>query len=77
MELAKFRRDEENIVRVHYIIPHHRKEFCSTSYEADVYLEHCHARLSEYKDIPYPDNLYCMMAMLNGYEKLSGNFGGF
>ena len=33
--------------------------------------------MSDYKDIPYPDNLYCMMAMLNGYQKLSDKVGGF
>jgi hypothetical protein len=34
-------------------------------------------RLSEFKDIPYPDNLYCMMAMLDGYKKLYEKIGKF
>lgn len=77
VESVKYRCNEENIVRAHYIVPRHKKQFCSTHYAADVYLEHCRARMSDYKDIPYPDNLYCMMAMLNGYQKLSDKVGGF
>lgn len=77
LESVKFRQNEPNIVRANYIVPQHRKEFCSVAYSADVYLEHCRARLSDYKDIPYPDNLYCMMAMLNGYESLYEKVGGF
>jgi hypothetical protein len=33
-------------------------------------LEHCKARLDQFKDVPGPDSLYCSMAMLDGYEKL-------
>lgn len=43
----------------------------------DVYLEHCRSRLNEYEDIPYPDYLYCGVAMLDGYNKLFNKVGGF
>lgn len=46
------------------------KEFCGASYMLDVYIEHCRSRLSDYEDIPYPDYLYCSLAMLDGYKKL-------
>jgi len=34
-------------------------------------------RLSEYKDIPLRDSLYCMIAMLDGYKKLYAEKGRF
>lgn len=43
----------------------------------NVYLEHCRSRLIEYEDIPYPDYLYCAMAMLDGYKKLYNKVGRF
>ena len=42
-----------------------------------VFLEHVRGRLSEYKDIPLRDSLYCMLAMLDGYKKLFNQAGRF
>jgi hypothetical protein len=74
---VEFRRNEEGIVRVVYHDPKIVREFCGASYMMDVYLEHCKARLGEFQDAPTPDNLYCALAMLDGYEKLSRKVGGF
>ncbi len=72
-----YRRNEAHIVRVLHYEPKIVKEFCATSYMLNVYLEHCRSRLSDYEDVPYPDYLYCAMAMLDGYRKLFGKVGRF
>jgi hypothetical protein len=77
MESVDYRRDEENIVRVVHYEPKIIKEFCGSSYMLNVYLEHCKSRFSEFQDIPTPDNLYCSIAMLDGFEKLYKKVGRF
>jgi hypothetical protein len=67
MSSIEFRRDQEGIVRVLHYDPKVVKEFCGAEYVLDVYLEHCKARLDQFKDVPGPDSLYCSMAMLDGY----------
>jgi hypothetical protein len=42
-----------------------------------VYIYHPKVRLSDFRDIPYPDSLYCMMAMLEGYRKIFDKIGKF
>lgn len=43
----------------------------------NVYLERCRSRLSQYQDIPFPDYLYCAIALLDGYKKLYDKIGRF
>ncbi len=58
------------MVRTKYIDLQNKKEFCSQSYMARVYIEHISVRISEIFDIPYPENLYIMMESLEGYSRI-------
>jgi hypothetical protein len=44
---------------------------------AKIYIEHIYTRLSDIKDIPHPDNLYVILSMLEGYQKLYENLHYF
>ena len=69
--------DEPRIVQAYHLKPIHSESYCGSIYGAEIYIEHPKNRLVDFKDIPHPDNLYCLKAMLNGYEKLFHNIGAF
>lgn len=56
-------------------MPDINKKLCGSSYRATIYVESPKNRLSDFKDIPFPDNLYCISAMLQGYQKIYENIG--
>jgi hypothetical protein len=68
-----WRRQEYNILPSRFIVEQHSEQFCSRSYGAKVYIEHVPTRLSDVTDIPFPDNLYVVLAVLEGYQKLYEN----
>lgn len=43
-------------------------EFCTTKYQADLYLESIPIRLCNIKSIPFPDALHLYDQALNGYS---------
>ena len=58
------------MVNTRYLVQKNNPDFCSHTFMARVYIEHIFTRLSEIKDIPYPDNLYVLMESLEGYSKI-------
>ena len=52
------------------------KDYCSTTYQSDIYLQHIPIRLSDVDDIPYPDNIFVLQSALEGYGKLF-QFSGY
>lgn len=50
---------------------------CSKTYSAKVYVEFIKTRLSDITDIPFPENLYVGLSMLEGYNKLYENISYF
>lgn len=77
LDSLHWREDQPNIAQVHHFDTFMRKEFCASTYSITVYLHHIKGRLSEFKDIPCPDNLYCMLSMLSGYRRLYERVGRF
>lgn len=73
----EWRRNENFIVRAYHLVPKTSSRYCSSSYQVDIYIEHPKNRLSDFGDIPFPDTLYCLKAILTGYCKLYNNVGAF
>ena len=73
----EWRRHQNYIVRAFHIVTKNSSKYCSNTYHVDVYIEHPKNRLSDFSDIPFPDTLYCLRAMLTGYVKLYNNVGAF
>lgn len=72
-----WRLEDDYIVKAYHLTPVTKKDYCSTLYQAEVYIRHPKNRLSDFKDIPHPDNLYCLTSMLRGYMKLFMESGRF
>ena len=70
MKSFNWRFGQSNVVQSYGIVERRREGFCSNNYSANVYIEHILTRLSEIRDIPYPDNLYVLMEALEGYAKV-------
>ena len=76
-DVFEWRLQQEYVVNTCYFIENHRKEFCSTHYRAILYTERIPIKLSEIKDIPYPDNLYILYASLEGFHTVYHKTGFF
>ena len=77
IESYKWRLDESEIVQAFSCRPIHSENYCGGTYGLEIYIEHPKNRLVDFKDIPHPDNLYCLTALLKGYRKLFNNIGVF
>lgn len=68
---------EEHIVNTIEFKTHVVKEFCSTNYLGEVYIQHIPVRLSDITDIPFPENIYILKCSLIGFSQLYKNIGYF
>jgi hypothetical protein len=73
----QWRLTQEFVVNTIYFVENNRKEFCSTHYGAFLYTERIPIKLSDIKDIPYPDNLYILQASLEGFHTVYHKTGFF
>jgi hypothetical protein len=65
------------VVNTVYFAEETRREFCTSSYAGTLFTEHIPLKLSEIKDIPWPDNLYILSASLEGFSQLYTKIGYF
>jgi hypothetical protein len=65
-----WRHNQQNVVNTRYMVLRSEQQFCGHTYSARVYIEHVFSRLSEIKDIPFPDNLFLLMETLEGYGRI-------
>ena len=72
-----YRLKNKNFVQTRYINENHTSGFCSQTYSSEVYTEHAIGRLSDYKDIPYPENIYVANVVLEGFHDLFEMVGYF
>lgn len=73
----EWRLSQPNIVNTTYFVENLKREFCSTIYAGTLYTERIPLKLSEIKDIPYPDNLYILMSALEGFSVIYNKIGFF
>lgn len=64
-------------MRAYHLDSKNANRYCSTTYNVSIYIEHPKNRLSDFSDIPFPDTMYCLRAMLIGYGKLYEHVGAF
>ena len=72
-----WRLSQDHVVRTLHFVDCSKSEFCATSYSAKVYIERIPIKLSDIKDIPYPDNLYVLLAALDGFDRIVQKAGFF
>jgi hypothetical protein len=73
----EWRLSQPNIVNTTYFLESLKREFCSTIYAGTLYTERIPLKLSEIKDIPWPDNLYILISALDGFSLIYNKIGYF
>ena len=73
----EWRLSQDHVVRTLHMVEENPGELCSTTYYVRLYTERIPMRLVEIQDIPFPDNMYVMMAALDGFSKMAARVGAF
>jgi len=71
------RKNHPRVVSALFLHGQDSKDFCSTSYQQDIFIEKIPIRLSDVEHIPYPDCLHLYNQCLHGYKELTNFFGFF
>ena len=72
-----FRKNNPYIVSTKHFLDNSVEDFCSTSYRVALFIEYIPLRLSNIKDIPYPDSLHLIETCLRGFALLYEKGGYF
>ena len=77
MLVYHFRKNNPYLVNTIFIEDNTVEDICSKHYQITLYLEHIPLRLSNIKDIPYPDSLHLIETCLKGFSLLYEKGGYF
>lgn len=77
MQMIRLRNLSQYLVQVTYLNEHKTKQVCSVAFNLKVYTEHFPLRLSDVKDIPFPENLYILKRAISGFRILHSIIGHF
>jgi len=75
--LFQFRSDSDTLVASRFFREESQRDMCSTYYKGSVYLERIPVRLSQIKEIPFPDVLHLYHQAFRAFAKLYDKVGYF
>lgn len=75
--MLAFRNQNEILVPVSHINQENLRKLCSLVYHLKVYIEPIPLRISNIKDVQFPENLYLLSRTLKGFKILYDKVGKF
>jgi hypothetical protein len=71
------RKNHPQLVAALYLCSESNSDFCSSSYQQQLFLEKTPITLTDIEHIPYPDFLHLYSQSLKGFAELAQHFGPF